>query len=185
MGEAPLRDSPTGEAGSVAVETDRTADGSGLIMSMLHRRMRLTALADALGIELPSRDVVEDAPPKEHAYLYDNILHQLQTMVPRIEDRAAANLAKSVARQVKYLKEIDRNGDRFERQELDDIDRLLGGSRPATLAEGRPRLAEAARAGSVPADEYLLYHWRRVVRDDHLMRSASGRMFERGWPALS
>jgi aminoglycoside phosphotransferase (APT) family kinase protein len=185
MGEAPLRASPTGEAGTVAVEADRTADGSGLIMSMLHRRMRLTALADALGVDLPSRDDVEDAPPNEHAYLYDNVLHQLQTMVPRIEDRAAASLAKGVARQVKYLKEIDRNGDRFERQELDDIERLLGAGCPATLAEGRVQLAEAARTGSVPVDEYLLYHWRRVVRDDHLMRSASGRMFERGWPALS
>jgi aminoglycoside phosphotransferase (APT) family kinase protein len=175
-----------GTAGDDApvVEADRTADGSGLIMSMLHRRMRLTALADAIGFDLPPRDDVVEAEVKDHAHLYDNVLHQLQTMVPRIEDRAAANLAKGVARQVKYLKEIDRNGDLFERQELDDIARLIGNDAAPSLAVGRPRLAQAARDGAVPADEYLLYHWRRTVRDDHLMRAASGRMYERAWPAL-
>jgi aminoglycoside phosphotransferase (APT) family kinase protein len=188
MGESTPRPAGTDDAAgddTPNVEADRTADGSGLIMAMLHRRMRLTALADAIGLELPSRDDVDEAHPKEHAYLYDNVLEQLQTMVPRIDDRAAANLAKGVARQVKYLKEIDRNGDRFAGQELDDIARLIGRDAAPSLAVGRPRLAVAARDGRVPIEEYLLYHWRRTVRDDHLMKPASGRMYERGWPALS
>jgi aminoglycoside phosphotransferase (APT) family kinase protein len=170
---------------SAGVEADRTADGSGLIMTMLHRRMRLTALADAMGLALPSRDDVDEAEPKEHADLYDNVLQQLQTMVPRIEDRAAANLAKGVARQVKYLKEIDRNGDWFAAQELADIERLIGPGATPSLPVGRARLAAAARDGRVPVEEYLLYHWRRTVRDDHLMKQASGRMYDRGWPALA
>jgi hypothetical protein len=145
--------------------------------------MRLTALADALGVTLPSRYVAEEAPPHEHARLYDNVLAQLQTMVPLIDDAKASRLAKGVARQVKYLKEIDRNYGLFERQELADISRLLGRT-ASTLEEGRPALAEAAREGKVSFEGYLLYHWGRVVRDDHMMREASGRVFQRSWPEL-
>jgi hypothetical protein len=38
------------------------ADGSGLVMNMLHRRMRLTAQADAMGIELPGREIRDEHP---------------------------------------------------------------------------------------------------------------------------
>ena len=182
MGEAASRRRAR-EAEGAPPESDRTADGSGLIMSMLHRRMVLTALAEAMRLDLPGRDIGAEMDPREHNAYYDTILGQLQTMVPRIEDRAVANLAKGIARQVKYLKEIDRNGAFFESQELADMTRLLG-REPASVEQGRPVLAEAAREGRVPAEEYLLYHWNRMVRDDHLMRTASGAMYQRGWPAL-
>jgi aminoglycoside phosphotransferase (APT) family kinase protein len=182
MGESARRRRVSQEAGS-APEADRTADGSGLIMSMLHRRMVLTALAEAIQLDLPGREVVEETVPKDHNAYYDTILGQLQTMVPRIEDRTAATLAKGVARQVKYLKEIDRNGAFFEQQELADITRLLGREH-AAVEEGRPLLAEAAREGRVAVEDYLRYHWNRMVRDDYLMRTASGAMYDRGWPAL-
>lgn len=164
-------------------DTDRSADGSQMIMSMLHRRMRLVALGDALGMDLPSRYVTEEAAPHDHAGMYDNILRQLQVMVPRIEDRQASSLAKGVARQVKYLKEVDRNFVSFEHQELAEIAALLGRT-VATTAEGRPALAAAARDGKVSFEAYFLYHWNRMVRDDHMMREASGKIFQRSWPAL-
>jgi hypothetical protein len=145
--------------------------------------MVLTALADAVGIELPDRHVVEEVDPKDHNAHYDTILWQLQTIVPHIADRTAANLAKGAARQVKYLKEIDRNGAFFEHQELAEITRLIA-REPASVEEGRPMLAEAAREGQVPIEEYLLYQWNRTVRDDYLMHTASGAMYERAWPAL-
>ena len=182
MGESAERRRARQATGS-ASETDRTADGSGLIMSMLHRRMVLTALAEAIHMDLPGRQVVEETAPKEHNAYYDAILGQLQTMVPRIEDRTAATLAKGVARQVKYLKEIDRNGAFFEHQELGEMTRLLG-RELGSVEQARPLLAEAARQGNVAIDDYLLYHWNRMVRDDYLMRTASGAMYERGWPAL-
>ena len=152
-------------------------------MSMLHRRMRLTAQADAMGIELPSRDVGDEADPAAHAGLYDVVLGQLRGIVERSDDRAVSSLAKGAARQVKYLKEIDRNGRTFEARELDDIGRLLG-RMPKSLAEGRAELADAARDGRVGFEDYLLYHWARLTRDDWMMRSASGAMYERGWPEL-
>lgn len=170
--------------GADAAENDRVADGSQMVMTMLHRRMRLEALGVALGLELPSRYVTEEAPPHEHAGLYDTVLGQLQTMVPLIVDAKASRLAKGVARQVKYLKEIDRNYGLFERQELADMSRLLGRTVSA-LDEGRPALAAAAREGKVSFEGYFLYHWNRMVRDDHMMREASGRLFQRAWPALT
>ena len=95
-----------------------------------------------------------------------------------------ANLAKGAARQVKYLKEIDRNGTLFEADELDDLGRLLGRV-PDSIEEGRVDLAAAANDGKVEFDDYLLYHWNRLVRDDLLMKPSSGAMYDRSWPALT
>lgn len=184
MGEAARRQAATAARGGADAAVDRTADGSGFIMNMLHRRMRLTAQADALGIELPGRDVGDEADPRSHAYLYDVVLDQLRTIVSRVDDRVAANLAKGAARQVKYLKEIDRNGAQFEEHEADTLGRLLG-KRPSTVEEGRGALADAARDGRVELEDYLLYHWERLIRDDWLMKPSSGAMYDRSWPELA
>jgi aminoglycoside phosphotransferase (APT) family kinase protein len=181
MGEGTSR--PLGPAGVVDAAVDRYADGSGVVMNMLHRRMRLTAQADAAGIELPGREIGDEAPPLPHAGLYDAVLGQLRDIVDRVDDRAVSNLAKGAARQVKYLEGLDRNRGLFEERELDDIGRLLG-RMPKTLEEGRAELADAAGDGKVGFEDYLLYHWARLTRDDWMMRSASGAMYERGWPEL-
>ncbi len=170
-------------AGQDGQINDRVADGSQMLMSMLHRRMRLEALADVLGFPVPSRFITEEDALREHAHLYDNVLQQLQIMVPMIADRKASALAKGVARQVKYLKEIDRNAYRFERLEAEDLARNLG-STPSSVAEGRLALSKAAREGKVSVEAYFLYHWNRMARDDHMMREASGRMYQRSWPKL-
>jgi hypothetical protein len=181
MGEGTTR--PLGPAGAVDAAVDRYADGSGMVMNMLHRRMRLTAQADAMGIELPGRDVGEEAAPLPHDALYAAVLAQLRDIVTRADDRAVANLAKGAARQVKYLQGLDRNRTFFEEHELDDLGRLLGHT-PATVQSGRTELATAARDGKVELDDYLLYHWARLTRDDWMMREASGAMYERAWPEL-
>ncbi len=184
MGQAARRRREAMTAGGADAALDRTADGSGFIMNMLHRRMRLTAQADAMGIELPGRDVDTEAEARAYAYLYDIVLDQLKGIVDRVDDRVAANLAKAAARQVKYLKEIDRNGTLFEADELDDLGRLLGRT-PVSVEGGRSDLAVAANERKVEFDDYLLYHWNRLVRDDLLMKPSSGAMYERSWPALT
>jgi hypothetical protein len=172
-----------GPISGVQAGNERSADGSAFIMSMLHRRMYLTALAELAGMPLPPREVEhEEAPPSQNV-MYDGLLDNLSAIVPRIDDRGASTVVKGVARHLKYLKEIDRNGRRFEQEELDDINALLPTSF-AGLPEARPALAEAAREGKVPRDDYLRYHFRRMVRDDWLMRTASGSMYQRAWPAL-
>ena len=181
MGEGTTRS--LGPAGAVDAAVDRYADGSGLVMNMLHRRMRLTAQADAIGVELPGREIVDEAPPLPHRALYDSVLGQLREIVDRADDRAVSNHAKGAARQLKYLKELDRNRTFFEGHEFDDLGRLLGRT-PPTVAAGRVALATAARDGKVELDDYLLYHWARLTREDWMMREASGAMYERSWPEL-
>ena len=116
-------------------------------------------------------------------------LHLLRYEEAVVEHRAQGGpeprqgRAKGAARQVKYLKELDRNRALFDEREVDDIGRLLGHT-PVTLAAGRVELATAAREGKVELDDYLLYHWMRFTRDDWMMRESSGDMYERGWPAL-
>lgn len=172
-----------GPISGVQAGNERSADGSAFIMSMLHRRMVLTALADLAGMALPPRviDVEDEARP--HNAMYDGLLGNLASIVPRIDDRGAATVVKGVARHLKYLKEIDRYGSRFEAEELDDI-RALVGPPVSSVADGRPILAEAARAGTVPIEDYLTYHFRRMTRDDWMMREASGSMHHRAWPEL-
>jgi aminoglycoside phosphotransferase (APT) family kinase protein len=169
--------------GDGAPEVNRAADGSALILSMLHRRMRLDATCDAMGLDTPPR-VVEEAPEPAHAGMYDAVLEQLRAMVPRIEDPTAASTAKAVARQVKYLKQLDRNGTLFGEQERDDLGGLLGAA-PASLDGGRAALVDAVHAGTLAFEDYVAYHWRRLRRDDHLMRHASGVLYEREWPELT
>lgn len=173
--------SPNGEP--VAAEADRAADGSAFIFTTLHRRMRLEALAAAMGLSLPSRDIADQAPEPEASGLYDQVLESLRGATPRIEDRTASAVVKGVARTVKYLKESARNAAYFEGHEIESIARLLG-ARPSSLAEGRRALYAAAVERRVSDEDYVRYHWDRLIRDDFLMRTAAGAVYQRTWPAL-
>jgi aminoglycoside phosphotransferase (APT) family kinase protein len=158
--------------------------GNGLIYGMLHRRLALEALAAVMGLERPALDLDEPPPAEEWHGLYDMLLGNFQAIVPRIADPLAAGWAKGAARLVKHLKELDRSGRAFEHAELVDITALLG-ARPDDLTEGRERLAQANADGAVSDEDYVTYAWRRVQRDDHLLRTASGSLVSRTWPALA
>jgi hypothetical protein len=45
-------------------------------------------------------------------------------------------------------------------------------------------MAAAVEAGKVTDAEYLRYLWRRVARENELLRPASGVMADRHWPPL-
>jgi aminoglycoside phosphotransferase (APT) family kinase protein len=182
FGLAPMTGSG-GPISGVQAGNERSADGSAFIMSMLHRRMVLTALAELGHMPIPPRQVAAEAETPPQNVMYDGLLDNLAAIALRIEDRNASTVVKGVARHLKYLKEIDRNGSLFVREELDDINALLGPSFD-DLTEARPALGEAARTGKVGLEDYLRYHYRRMVRDDWLMRTASGAMYERAWPLL-
>ncbi len=182
----------SGRRGGAGAARDRQAEpgqpavrdvGNGLIYGMLHRRLTVEALAHVAGIELPDEPLPEEPEPVEWHYLYDAALGMLQTIVPRIEDPLASQWSKGVARVVKYLKEMDRAGRAFEQAELDDLARLLG-TAPPSVEEGRRRLADALRQGTVSDRDYIAYVWNKVRRDDHLMRTASGALRERTWPPI-
>jgi aminoglycoside phosphotransferase (APT) family kinase protein len=157
--------------------------GNALIYRQLHRRLWLESLAAVMDLELDPPSLPEPAElPEWHRY-YDTVLGSLRTIVPRIADPLASQWTKGVARVVKYLQDVDASGRQFAALEADEIASLLG-HRPDSLAQGREDLAEAARVGKVSDEAYVTYLWRKVLRDDHLMRHASGALHERTWPAV-
>jgi aminoglycoside phosphotransferase (APT) family kinase protein len=182
FGLAPMTGSG-GPLSGIRAGNERSADGSAFIMTMLHRRMYLTAIAQLAGMPIPPREVADEADPLPHNTMFDGLLDNMAAIVPRIDDTSASRVVKGVARHLKYLKEVDRNTRLFDSEEYDDIKAVMGRSFDG-LAEARPALADAARDGKVSLEDYLSYHFRRMVRDDWLMRTASGAMYERVWPAL-
>lgn len=157
--------------------------GNLLLYSQLHRRLWLEALTHVMGLQLAPPEMPEPPPAPDWHGRYDDILGSLQTIVPRIDDPLASQWTKGVARVIKYLQEIDLSGRAFVELERDDIAEVLG-HRAATIAEGRAELAEAARAGKVSDEDYVRVLWGSVLRDDHLMRNASGALHTRTWPPL-
>ncbi len=177
------KDSGDGAERSANADSERGADGSAFAMTTLHRRMRLTALADALGIELPPRQIRGEAPPRPEYASYDALLAQMRMIVPAIGTPMATRYAKGMVRKLKHLKELSRNGQLFDGFELDNIARLLG-KRPESLGKGRAALYDAAVARHISDEDYVLYHWDRLVHDEHLMQYASGSLSGRDWPTL-
>jgi len=158
--------------------------GNGLIYGVLHQRLWLEALAQVMGLE---EQQAEQPPPHETTdadRLFDDVLGQLRdVIVPRVDDPLAKQRAKGVARILKYLAAMQRDGAFFTERELDDLEDVLG-ERPADVEEGRAAMAAAVEAGRVTDEEYLRYVWRRVARENELLRPASGVMADRHWPPL-
>jgi hypothetical protein len=158
--------------------------GNGLIYGMLHRRLWLEALADFIGLELTAPEVPATRERDEHEWLYDTLLSELRNIiVPRISDPLALQRSKGLARIIKYLAQIDAHGPFYEECELDDLAKLLG-QRPPSVTSGRAAVAAAVRDAKLSDQQYLAYQWRRIARDNELLRPASGVMADRHWPPL-
>lgn len=157
--------------------------GNPLIYGMLHRRLTVEALAHNVGVTLTPADLPPAAPPEDWHSHYNQMLGSLLTIVPRIDDPLASQWAKGLARLVKFLKEIDRDGRSFRAAELAELAALLG-AEPADVHEGRRAVGSALRQGLLSEKEYVEYQWHQVQRDDHLARTASGALRERTWPPL-
>ncbi|HZP29061.1 MAG TPA: phosphotransferase family protein [Acidimicrobiia bacterium] len=159
--------------------------GNRLIYGILHRRLWFEALGEVAGFELTPVETPPPHPPSEHDRLYASLLAQLRdVVVPRITDPLALARTKGFARVLKYLAAVNADGPFFDACELDDLAKLLG--EPVDrLEDGRGRAADAVLAGRLDPAEYLGYAWRRVARDNELLRPASGVLADRHWPPLS
>jgi hypothetical protein len=158
--------------------------GNGLIYGVLHRRLWLEAMAQVIGIEAQAAEEPPERPPTEADWLFDNVLAQLREVVtPRVSDPLALQRTKGVARILKYLAEIQRSGAFYEERELDDIANALG-ARPPKIEEGRAAMAAAVGDGTLTDQDYLRYLWKRIARENELLRPASGVMADRHWPPL-
>jgi aminoglycoside phosphotransferase (APT) family kinase protein len=164
-------------------ETGQSDLGNLLIYGQLHRRLWLEALNVVLGLNLEIPTMPEPAELAEWHVRYSQVLTSLQTIAPRIADPLAAQWTRGVARAVKHLQELDASGREYADLERVQIGELLG-VEVRSLEAGRALLAEANRAGQVSDDRYVGYLWNRVMRDDHLMRTASGSLHRRTWPPL-
>jgi len=178
-----MRHSPSRERRYVEVEGGGADIGNGLIYEVLHRRLWFEAIAACLELDLDTPPLAPDVDD-DHDWLYQAVLHQLRdVVVPRIADPLAHQRAKGLARVIKHLREVHLHGQFYEDCERDELTELLG-SPPATAGDGRAALAAAARAGTVPEADYLQALWRRTARDNELLRTASGALADRRWPAL-
>src|SRR5207249_3225485 len=116
---------------------------------------------------------------------FDAVLEQLRSVVvPAIGDPFAAQRAKSAARVLKYLREVERAGAAPVEAELDELTRVLG-SRPATVVDGRRELEAEVVAGHVGAVDLLPYAWTRVQWEQRLRAGAMGVLATRHLPDLS
>jgi aminoglycoside phosphotransferase (APT) family kinase protein len=174
----------------LAIERDgrtpspETDVGSGLIYGTLHTRLTAEALAAATDTALPPVPVDAAVDTDATAY-FDAVLEQLRTViVPAIDDPFAAQRAKSAARVLKYLREVERAGDQPAVAELDEIERLLG-ARPPTVAEGRQQLEAEVMAGRFDAVALLRYAWTRVQWEQRLRAGAMGVLATRHLPPLA
>jgi aminoglycoside phosphotransferase (APT) family kinase protein len=158
--------------------------GNRLLYGQLHRRLWLEALDHVMGLGLVRPAVPAPAGPEPWHALYDGALGMLRIAAPRIADPLAAQWTKGVARVLRYLRDVDAAGRAHVAVELDELAAELG-TRPSTVTAGRELLDTAHRTGRLADESYVGHLWNRVMRDDELMRSASGALHERTWPALS
>jgi len=158
--------------------------GNLLLFGMLHRRLLVEALAHVTGIDLEPLEF--DAAPPESPYssTFDATLGVLEQAAGRAGDPLAAQWTKGAARLVKFLREVDRCGETLDRQERAELAKLLG-EEPADLTAGRLALGHLVATGELAESDYVAQIWRGVRRDDHLMRTASGALHHRTWPALN
>ncbi len=157
--------------------------GSGLIYGTLHTRLTAEAFAAATGAALPDPPDDTRSDTAVTAY-YDAVLEQLRTVVvPAVDDAFAIQRAKSAARVLKYLREVDRAGDAPVVAELDAAARLVD-ARPATVDDARHRLEAEVMAGRLDAVALLPYAWARVQWEQRLREGAMGVLATRHLPAL-
>jgi hypothetical protein len=179
-----MRHAPRRTRRYVELEGGGADIGNGLIYEILHRRLWFEAIAAFLQLELEPVAVAPAVDDDERDWLYEALLHQLRdVVVPRITESLAHQRAKGFARIIKHLREVHLHGAYYEDREIDDLATLVG-HRPTSVREGRVALARAAREGIVSETDYLQALWRQTARDNELLRTASGALADRHWPAL-
>lgn len=100
--------------------------GNSLVSRLVNRRLLVKSLRGAMRVAPAARDL-PDPPPTPRTTDYDYLLGQLRDVVaPAVTDPVASRRIKGMARVLKHLREQDRRGAAFERQEREDLARVLG-----------------------------------------------------------
>ena len=158
--------------------------GNGLIYGVLHRRLTVEALAVAAGVALPDSELAI-ATDTAATGAFDGVLAQLKTIVgPAVGEAYASQRLKSIARVIKYLREVDRVGDTHLEAELGDLEGLLG-ERPASAEDGRALLDRMVRSGAFTATDLLPMAAADAARRQQLAGPAMGVLASRHLPDLT
>ncbi len=157
--------------------------GNGLVYGLLHRRLFLEALADAVGVEIAEVDPVPSTPG-ERDWLYDAALEQIrQIIVPRSEDPFVIQRSKGLARILKYLREAESVSKLVEQRDLDDLEAVLE-FRPSSVRAGTVKLVKRCLAGTVPIETVVATLLRQVAGETQALRSAMGVLADRHFDPL-
>jgi aminoglycoside phosphotransferase (APT) family kinase protein len=175
---------PGGRPGSDGTDGVVRDVGNMMLYTQLHRRLWLETLNVLMGLDLPKPEMPSNDQPADWHVYYTHIQAVIKTITPRITDPLALQWTKGVARAVRYLEQLDLDGRDYDDLERGDLERLLDAP-VESLHEARPQLAEANRQGTVADEDYVGYLWNKTMRDDHLMRTASGALHTRTWPPLT
>ena len=157
--------------------------GNSIMFMMVHRRAFAQGLADAEGIVLP--EVSFPIEPVGDSPFIQSLLKELRdTVVPRSHDQEVVEIAKDMARLLKYLGASMQLGRQLEEDELQDLNHLLN-AQHTRLDTARQALAERVDKDEVSDEQMILAIWRRVCRETELARGTMGRLAERGFPSLT
>ena len=172
-------------AGRAGVVPHPMADlGNGLIYGVLHRRLTVEAFAAAAGVTLPDVELPRSADTASTGS-FDGVLAQLKNIVgPAVDDAFASQRLKSVARMIKYLREVDRVGDAHLEAELSELAKLLG-SRTQSAEAGRAQLDEMVRSGELTAVDLLPMAAADAARRQQLAGPAMGVLASRHLPIVT
>jgi aminoglycoside phosphotransferase (APT) family kinase protein len=154
-----------------------------IVSRALNRRLLVEALAEASGTKLPRIEPLK-APETEQSALFDHVLADLRdVIVPRSKDPQVVARAKSAAKILKFLKEVDRLGESVARAELTALADVLG-FEPASVEEGLEQVTQAIQRGSMSLPQAVAYFAGAAAREAQLAASASGSIARRHYDPL-
>lgn len=159
------------------------AVGTAMGYSMLHKRVFVEELAQAMDVELEECTLPE-AERSAAAPYFEVALGEIRdVIVPRSHDQVVVHRAKGLARLIKYLQSREESGAAFAEDELRDLAAVLG-TPPASVDAGRLALVERIGAGSIEAATALGAIHRRTLRETSILAASMGALADRHYPPL-
>jgi len=141
-----------------------------LAWNALFLRVTAEALAEAAGIDL-SRELVAlpaETPDTPLTRLYDVVFDDLKDEhAPQIAGAFQQHRMRSTLFLFEHLRQVAKFGEALDRQELDEMEPLLG-YRPASIAEGNDRLDRMVQSAGTEWDARLIRFFYRSSRRKEL-----------------
>jgi aminoglycoside phosphotransferase (APT) family kinase protein len=157
--------------------------GNSIISRALNRRLLVTALAEASAISL-SPSIPVDGPATGQTTLFDHVIRGLKQEIADVSgDAGVVAAAKNAAKVLKYLREVDRLGERIDLADQEALSEILKAT-PVSLEGGKADLVRAMRQQEVQFATVLNFLAGSVAREAQLAASSSGSLATRHFPPL-